>query len=233
MLGAGSSGLDIILDLAPHARSIYLSHWKDRVVAPLPANITQAKEVVSFTQEDAVFADGERCQPDAIIYCTGYNFDFSFLTPECKLKIEDKRITPLYKHILHTTYPSLAFIGITQKVLPFTHFTAQIKFVLASWIGTYQLPTQIEMDQSIEDDYQWRTTTMKMPHRYAHTMGSIMRDYHKDLLEMAKEEQVKPFVMDLYEEMYKIRRVNLMHYKTLGFKVLDDQNFELVKDDVE
>nr|XP_054752099.1 uncharacterized protein LOC129257731 [Lytechinus pictus] len=233
VLGGASSGLDIILDIAPHAKHVYLSHWKDRVVAPLPDNIEQAKEVVSFTQEDVVFADGEKCKPDAIIYCTGYNYDFSFLTPECQLTVDDRRIMPLYKHIIHTSFPSLAFIGITQKVLPFPHFTAQVKFVLASWIGTYQLPDQTEMDASTEEDFRWRTTTLKMPHRYAHFMGSIMREYHQDLLEMAKEHQFKPVLMDLYEEMYRIRRINLMHYKKLGFKVLDDENFQLLEVDTQ
>ena len=228
VLGAASSGLDICLDLAPHARQVFLSHWKDPVAAPLPDIIQQKKEIVSFEEDGVVFAGGERCRVDAVIFCTGYHYDFTFLSPECKTTVSGRRITPLHKHCIHTEFPTLAFIGITQQVLPFPHFAAQVKFVLAVWRGTLSLPSKTKMDEETEEDYQWRRNTKKFPHRYSHYMGAIMREYHRDLLDLAKEERFKPFVMDLYVEMYKIRAVNLMHYKELEFEVLDDKNFKIV-----
>jgi hypothetical protein len=61
----------------------------------------------------------------------GYKFDFPFLTPECKVRIEGRRVMPLYKHLIHTELPTICFVGLPFKVLPFPLFHFQvIDFIL-------------------------------------------------------------------------------------------------------
>lgn len=92
---------------------------------------------------------------DAIIFCTGYRYDFPFLSPSCRvflhpdqarraLRLGDETeeemeaaeeqgmsVWPLYEHVIHVEHPSLAFIGLNWKVLPFACFETQTRFVLA------------------------------------------------------------------------------------------------------
>lgn len=44
---------------------------------------------------------------------------------------EGKSVWPLYEHVLHVEQPSLAFIGLNWKVLPFACFEVQTRFALA------------------------------------------------------------------------------------------------------
>jgi len=64
--------------------------------------------------------NNELIECDYILLASGYCFDFPFLDKNlieysaCK-----KKIQPLYKQIVHSRYPSLAFIGIPCTIVPF------------------------------------------------------------------------------------------------------------------
>jgi hypothetical protein len=91
---------------------------------------------------------------DAVVFCTGYLYHLRFLLPSCRvffhpnlarrallqatadgdsseIDVEGRSVWPLYEHVLHVEHPSLAFIGLNWKVLPFACFEAQARFVLS------------------------------------------------------------------------------------------------------
>lgn len=92
---------------------------------------------------------------DAIIFCTGYRYHFPFLSPSCRVFLHPEHaahallqehgrvsgdidqeeygtsVWPLSEHVLHVEHPSLAFIGLNWKVLPFACFETQVRFALA------------------------------------------------------------------------------------------------------
>ena len=41
-----------------------------------------------------------------------YEYDMSFVSEEVPLRLADRQIQPLYKHLVHTRYPTLAVIGV-------------------------------------------------------------------------------------------------------------------------
>ena len=84
------------------------------------------------TETSAVFTNGEREKVDVILLCTGYQYDFPFLDPACGVTLKDngRRVTPLYKHLIHTQYPSLFFIGLLHLVIPFTVFDLQVRVAM-------------------------------------------------------------------------------------------------------
>ena len=61
-------------------------------------------------------------------YCcvSGYEFVFPFLSAECGVSVVDRQVRPLYKHIIHTEYQRMAFIGLPTVVLPFPLFHKQV-----------------------------------------------------------------------------------------------------------
>ncbi|XP_033127746.1 flavin-containing monooxygenase FMO GS-OX-like 4 isoform X2 [Anneissia japonica] len=225
VLGAGASGIDIALDLAKFAESITISHWKKTLKSTLPENMKQRASIQEVVKNEVVFSDGSREVVDGIIFCTGYNYDFSFLHPDCKLAVNDNRITPLYKHILHTHHPSLSFIGICSTICPFPLFSCQVRFVIASLTGSMQLPSKEQMELDIEKDYQKRLAE-GLPNRHAHAMGPRQWQYNDDLCHLAHIQTVPDVVRKLYDAVHDERTWNVANYKKNNYKLIDDNTFD-------
>ena len=60
--------------------------------------------------------DGSKIEVDAVLLCTGYHYDFPFLSQECNVEVQGRVVQPLYKHMLHPDHPTIAFIGIPTLV---------------------------------------------------------------------------------------------------------------------
>ena len=56
-------------------------------------------------------------EAEAVILATGYHYNFPFLTPECGVKVENRVVQPLFKHLISIANPSLAFVGLPVQVL--------------------------------------------------------------------------------------------------------------------
>jgi hypothetical protein len=66
------------------ASKVYISHNNPPMVAPLPGNMEQIKGVSSCVGKNAFeLVDGSTVRDvDTFIFCTGYAYDFSFLSDE-------------------------------------------------------------------------------------------------------------------------------------------------------
>lgn len=65
--------------------------------------------------------------PFFFVFYVGYVYDFPFLSPNCGISVEKgKYIYPLYRHLIHAKFPSMAFIGIPFTVCPFPQFDIQV-----------------------------------------------------------------------------------------------------------
>lgn len=106
-------------------------------------------EIVSFEVTDRTvrFADGTvEVGVDSVIFCTGYFYSFPFLKSISPAVTEDGRIVRnLYEHSIYAQNPTLAFIGIPQRVVPFPIAEAQSGFVARLWSGRIPLPSEEEM----------------------------------------------------------------------------------------
>ncbi|XP_013410775.1 flavin-containing monooxygenase FMO GS-OX4-like [Lingula anatina] len=223
-LGAGASGQDIMLELAKTAKQVILSHNKAPLKSDLPANIHQASGIDAMTETGAVMKDGEECHFDVLILCTGYHYTFPFLSPECSLNIEDERVIPLYKHIIHTECPRLSFIGICKQICPFPQFHNQVKFVLKTLDGSLKLPTKEEMDADIKQDFEWRLG-QGFPKRHAHTMGPMQWQYNDELADIGQFEHIPKVVEQLYQDVHKVRVTQLQHYKKCNYRLTGPDSY--------
>nr|CAD7395050.1 unnamed protein product [Timema cristinae] len=141
----------------------------------------------------------------------GYEYSFPFLEDSCNLTIQDKRICPLYKHMIHTEFPSLILIGIPFVVVPFPMFDLQytlsgitripgemgmtsslrahlhgytathVQYFLKTLDKTITLPSREDMNAETDHDFQERLAK-KMPPRYAHKLGDLQWEYFEDLI---------------------------------------------------
>lgn len=64
------------------------------------------------------FADGSHASDvGAVIYCTGYQYDFPFLEGTGLVTTANQHVSPLYLHMLPPSVaPSLSFVGLPWKV---------------------------------------------------------------------------------------------------------------------
>ncbi|EPS42633.1 hypothetical protein H072_3365 [Dactylellina haptotyla CBS 200.50] len=128
---------------------------------------------------------------DAVIYCTGYDWDYSHLgnganptaypTPEWD-SMEHAKLMPfprLYWGIFSTDYPeSLAFIGTYRghSLSAFSNSDLASSAIAQIWKGNYPIPTKQEMDNWCNDHYRvmldhialWRTQTIACDSRKLH-----------------------------------------------------------------
>ena len=72
----------------------------------------------------------------------GFLHDFPFLTPECKVSTKRGQVEPLYRHIIHREYPSMAFIGLLAAAPIAVGFEDQVLYYKAYLDQKFKLPLE-------------------------------------------------------------------------------------------
>ncbi|XP_051884476.1 uncharacterized protein zgc:77439 [Pristis pectinata] len=219
LLGAGPSGIDIALELCSVAKQVVLIHKHSFISSHLPPNCLLLKGVNRFSQTGVICNDGMEYPADVFMFCTGYNYSFPFLAREVGLNIKDHRVTPLYKHIVHTTFPTLLFIGLCKTVCPFPLFHCQVLFALATLDGTCKLPPKPDMDAVTECEYK-SCLQNGISHRHFHKLDSLQWNYIDELVHLAKSDPLPPVTKDLYEANKEMRKQDLCNYKRFNYEIV-------------
>ena len=129
--------------------------------------------------EGVVFKDGSREAIDAIVWATGYNVTFPFLS-EPELKPDDNRF-PLFKRLVKPGFESVLFLGLAQPLPTLVNFAEQQSKLVAALIsGRYALPSRSEMERIIEEDE--KTHSGHFYESARHTMQVDFNRYCTDLL---------------------------------------------------
>ena len=163
---------------------------------------------------------------DTLIFCTGYNYTYPFLKKNNLIQVsKDERVTPLYHHLISTEHSTLSFIGIPKVICPFPLYDCQVRFVLAMLTGTLTLPSKDDMNLSIKKDYTERLAS-GMPPRYSHHMGPRQWGYNDMLAEEAGFKKIPSVVQRLYEAVFVERATKLAEYKTMNYRLIDENSFE-------
>ena len=223
ILGAGSSGEDISLEVAKCAEMVYLSH-KKTLLSKLPVNVEQHLPVTSVSIDGTVqFDDGQENNVDAILFCTGYLISFPFLDRECGIQVNNNRVTHLYKHIFNTKYPTLSFIGLCSKFCIFPHFSLQAQYIAAVLSGGKTLPSEEEMNADEDKDFQERLS-LGLREKHAHYLAyaGLKWDYDSIIARLAGVDALCPVYNDLGKHVLNRRMHFLMEYKKDEFKLTTD-----------
>jgi hypothetical protein len=123
-----------------------------RTSSPLKLGQENKEEVPPITEflikERGVrFEDGRiETEIDAIVYCTGYFYAYPFLrTLDPPVVTTGHRVRGLYKQLFNINYPTLAFIALPQKVIPFPVSEVQSAAIAKVWTNQLSLPGKDEM----------------------------------------------------------------------------------------
>lgn len=232
VIGAGASGRDICLEVAQTAREVLLSHTgsiRASLESPFPDNICEIEKVTGITDNGSImFVTKEtisRKDIDAIILCTGYEYEFPFLTSECGIQVTNHRVHPLYKHVVNAKHPSMAFIGLNFNIIPSLICESQIKFYRSFLLERNRFPSHEVMEQEESQDHHQRVQKGYNV-RHAHILhGELQWEYIKELATLGGFDGVKPVIEALYKYVIRQRQVNV-YYKDMELEVINDEQWK-------
>ncbi len=230
IIGSGQSGKDIVVDLSLHANKIYLCN-RGRFItndSPLPDNVEELPGITEVEKNGNIhFENGQERQVDSIIMATGYFYRYPFLTEESGIEVDGgTRVTPLYKHVFNSLFPSMAFIGINFSYNPFPYSDYQIRWVLSVWAGDGLLPPTEGMIKDEKEWYKNRLSQGLLPHKAGHQLGSIQWDMLDFFAQSVGTAPQAPVMRMLYEEVWKARTANIMTYKNNNYAVLSPDSYK-------
>ena len=191
-----------------------MAHRGERLVSPLPSNVTQTPTIESYTA-DGVSSDGEKLIVNSVILCTGYLYTFPFLSKSCQISLRDSYIRSLYKHIINIHHPTMSFIGVPSIVIPFPLFFTQVQFVLSYLENRLELPSKVEMVEDMRRDFKMRTDK-GWPIKNAHKMEEFQWNYTHDLVKCFGVSKISEKNKILYDATFLQRKLNLPNYKKLN-----------------
>ena len=168
-----------------------------------PRNMRRAPGITALLPETSgvLFEDGSaRRDVDVVLYATGYRVTFPFFASfdgeeeqeeqasasdsESRLapRSVDNRVAPLFEHVFPpASGPSLSFIGLPWKVVPFPQFEAQARWVARALSGAAALPGRAEM-ASRAAAAEAADRGAGVADRHAHRMGDAQFAYNDRLL---------------------------------------------------
>lgn len=171
IIGAGPSGMDLTQHIAKTAKHVFLSHHlPEAPPTDFMGPVTQKPDVKYFTETGAVFKDGTVEDFDCVVYCTGYQYSFPFLSCDCGIFVKNNHVQPLYKQCINIENPTMAIIGLPFLVLPTQCFDLQIRFALKFFSNEMEFPSKEEMMEDLRKDMEERKENGLKEYE-AHKMG--------------------------------------------------------------
>ena len=155
VVGNSASGLDICSQIGKVSRQPIMisakstSEMQRAFASNGRLDLPEIREFLPSATHDraVVFLDGRvEAGIDNIVFCTGYFYSYPFLSSIQPPLIESgKRVQSLYQHVFSIEHPSLAFVGLPQKFIPFRTCEGQASVVSRFWAERIDLPSQAEM----------------------------------------------------------------------------------------
>lgn len=222
VLGASASGEDISRELATVAAEVHLSarSWQNpewaKATEPIGPrrNLWRRANLARLHADGRVeFVDGTSVEADAVMFCTGYKYQFDFLEDGI-VSIEDNCVAPLWEHLLVPGLgPSLSFIGLPWKVVPFPQFQLQARVVARALSGRIELPSSAEMAAAAFAHQETLEPVGSVPRRFAHQLGDDQFGYNDRLSALCGTEPLPRWRADMYWATGKNKRARPEEYR--------------------
>mmetsp|Transcript_40716 Transcript_40716/g.161383 ORF Transcript_40716/g.161383 Transcript_40716/m.161383 type:complete len:426 (-) Transcript_40716:1384-2661(-) len=221
LLGYGPSGVDIAIDIAKGgAKQVLVAHrGYSQDEGPL-ANISFRPTMVSVEGSTIHFADGRAVDADRIVLCTGYAYNFPFLDPRVGITVKNQVISDLYRHLIFTKDPTLSFVGIPQKIVPFPLFHYQSVYVAKYLSGEVEVPSQEERENEREEE--WKNHGDK-PDRFFHVFGQRQWEYMYSLAQQTEQTPMPRALQSVFENAREVRTSNPVSYRARQYEVFGEE----------
>ncbi|KAF9691128.1 hypothetical protein EKO04_010860 [Ascochyta lentis] len=154
VVGNSASGADISNQIAEHCALPLL--WSSKSTnlfvsaTPTDSRRHELPPIKAFhpSTRGVEFEDGTvETDVDAIVFATGYFYSLPFLAKvEPKLITDGSHVNHTYKHLFYAAQPTLSFLALPQRVIPFPVAEAQASVLARVYSGRLPLPPLSEME---------------------------------------------------------------------------------------
>lgn len=159
VVGNSASGVDVSVQIAAFSQQPLLVSERSES-PPFLNNNPQLKflpEIVEFVVQDRTlkFANGHvEKNVDHVLFCTGYLYSFPFLSSLSPPAVaaDGSRPNNIFQHIFYYPQPTLTFIGLPLRIVPFPLSEAQAAVIARVYSGRLPLPS-LESMKAWEDDW--------------------------------------------------------------------------------
>jgi cation diffusion facilitator CzcD-associated flavoprotein CzcO len=153
VVGNSASGLDISSQIATVCSApLFLSSKSESYLAAgfkANPNIENVPEIIKFdANSKSITLKNGRVEHgvDAVLFCTGYLYSLPFLEALDPNPIGDgTRVEHTYQHLFYSPDPTLTFLTLPQKIIPFPLAEAQAAVLARVFSGRLSLPSEEEM----------------------------------------------------------------------------------------
>ncbi|KAG5669184.1 hypothetical protein PVAND_017078 [Polypedilum vanderplanki] len=232
IIGSGASAFDMVVAIDKVANKLTWVHkiqqtnGTPRSIKLSPTSTVKKYSIKKFTKTGAEFEDGSFEEFSIIVFATGYDFTFPFLSVDSGISVYDKCVQPLYKQCINANRPSLAIIGLPYFTLRIPLFEIQIKFCIEFWSGRRKFPNRNEMLKDIKKDFQNRNVDIEGNSHKVHYLGFQNHHlYYEDLARTAGIENVKPSLLKLSTHLVTHTFKNYHTFRDFKYKILNDFEF--------
>lgn len=158
VVGNSASGSDISTQIAQYSQHPLLWPSKsDSMFKPAPSPVKrELPPIAKFLPEirGVEFEDGTvEKDIDAVVFATGYFYSLPFLDKiKPSLITDGSHVHHTYKHLFYAPRPTLSFLALNQRVIPFPTAEAQSSVLARVYSGRLALPPLSTM-QAWEQDH--------------------------------------------------------------------------------
>ena len=153
VVGNAASGTDIASQVGVVCKHPLLMSQRSQSILAFTADYKEiVPEIAEFLPKSqgrrgVRFVDGRMEEDlDAILFATGYYYSFPFLSSlEPKIISTGERVQHLYKQMFYIDDPTIAFLGLPSKIVPFRTIEGQGAVIARVWAGRLELPSKLEM----------------------------------------------------------------------------------------
>ncbi len=202
VLGASVSGAELARELATVADIVYFSGRTFRDPLAIKSRhdrIKRCPPVANFLAGGVLLSDGERIDGvDAILFCTGYHYRFSFLAPGVA-GVRNNRVCGLYRQLLAIDHPTLAFIGLPFRIVPFPLFQRQARWFANVLTCRFALPTRAERRREHAREIR-ALRHAGVAERHFHRLDEDQFDYLNSLARQCGDAPLPAWFRELWRE---------------------------------
>lgn len=223
VVGAGPSGTDVAVELSSSAAEVTLAHsgWRNRLLESTAGEIGEIGSLARLTGQGEVFSvDGDRVVVDDIVMCTGFQYGYPFLEEgEVGVRVADdgRSVRGLVGHLYAKKDPTLAFMGLLWKIIPFPLFEDQAGFLAALWGGRISSRRLAEYERIERKDWE---IAMAGEERFLHRLADHQWEYRRRLADVAGRPLPSTSTMEIAQDASAARHRDLCAYREREYVVL-------------
>ncbi|MED7789213.1 NAD(P)-binding domain-containing protein [Francisella sp. 19X1-34] len=240
-IGYSSSGMDISQELLNSDREVYVS-LRELDSKKEQHNLESSKKGIKFisgiqkfekTENGclAITANQNNIEIDEVIFCTGYKYNFPFLSQNI-VSTKDNIVEPLYNQLLHERYLNLAFVGLPWKTLPFVLSECQAIFLANFW---QQNQTNMpKILAKLQDSKTHRASFDNNSLKYYHMLGDEQWQYNLNLLDIVDQktllrEQRIRLIEQVYNNVHDLKLKYPFSFREANYKIdFERQNYHMI-----